>query len=65
MIEETIGLLLQPLIVIAQFKIMIQFILQTTDIINNIFVITDKTKTDLKRVQIQKAYKTVDYLPLQ
>ena len=27
---------------------------KTIDIINNIFVITDKTKVDLKRMQIQK-----------
>ena len=28
---------------------------KTIDVINNIFVITDKTKIDLKRMQIQKA----------
>ena len=37
---------------------MIQFILQwsakTVDVINNIFVITDETKIDVKRTQIQK-----------
>ena len=52
------GLLLEPLIVIAPFQFMIQFIstvnAKTIDVVNNIFVILDETKTDFNRMQIQK-----------